>query len=78
MKGSLLMETTAAEMMKNYVNSQKFSSTSEVMVAMKDMYKAVLQQVMEGELEDELGYGKSERMSKNGENSVEKLQKWAL
>ena len=72
MKGSFLMETTAAEMMKNYVNSQKFSSTSEVMVAMKDMYRAVLQQVMESELEEELGYGKSERVSENSEINMSK------
>lgn len=33
------------------------------MIAVKDMFKDILQEVMEGELSDELGYEKSERMS---------------
>ena len=33
------------------------------MTAMKDMFKDILQEVMECELADELGYEKSERMS---------------
>ncbi len=33
------------------------------MTAMKDMFKDILQEVMECELSDELGYEKSERMS---------------
>jgi len=37
------MSATPAEMMKEYVNSQKFSSTTEVMAAMKEMFKDVLQ-----------------------------------
>jgi transposase-like protein len=66
------MATTPAEMMKEYVNSQKFSSTTEVMAAMKDMFKDVLQQVMESELDTQLGYGKSERISENGEKPLSK------
>jgi hypothetical protein len=45
------MATTPAEMMKEYVNSQNFSSTTEVMSAMKEMFKDALQQVIESELE---------------------------
>jgi hypothetical protein len=45
------MEKTPAELMKKFVNSQKFSSTTEVMTATKDMFKYVLQQVMESELD---------------------------
>ena len=66
------MSVTPAEMMKEYVNSQKFSSTTEVMVAMKEMFKDVLQQVMECELDNKLGYEKSERISDNDEIAVSK------
>ncbi len=45
------------------VDSQKFSSTTEIMDAMKEMFRDVLQQVMESELDTELGYAKSQRMS---------------
>jgi len=66
------MTATPAELMKEYVNSQKFSSTTEVMVAMKEMFKDVLQQVMECELDNKLGYEKSERISENDETAVSK------
>ena len=60
------MEKALAGMMKEFVRSQKFTSTDEVMTAMKDMFKDILQQVMECELADELGYEKSERVSNDG------------
>ena len=57
------MEKTPKEMMKAYVDSQKFNSTTEIMDAMKEMFRDVLQQVMESELDAELGYEKSQRTS---------------
>ena len=50
-------------MLKAYMNSQEFSSTTEIMKAMKEMFRDVLQQVMESELDMELGYEKSQRTS---------------
>ena len=52
------MENTPKEMLKAYVDSQKFNSTTEIMDAMKEMFRDVLQQVMESELDAELGYKK--------------------
>ena len=52
------MEKTPQEMLKAYVDSQNFSSTTEIMKAMKEMFRDVLQQVMESELDTELGYEK--------------------
>ena len=60
------MEKTPKEMLKSYVDSQKFNSTTEIMDAMKEMFRDVLQQVMESELDTELGYEKSQRMSDSG------------
>ena len=57
------MEKAPQEMLKAYVDSQKFSSTTEIMKAMKEMFRDVLQQVMESELDAELGYEKSQRTS---------------
>ena len=57
------MAKALAEMMREFVRSQNFTSTDEVMTAMKDMFKDILQKVMECELSDELGYEKSERTS---------------
>jgi len=66
------MEKTPAELLREYINSQKFTSTSEIMEAMKDMFRDVLQQVMECELEEKLGYEKSERIAVNDENGMSK------
>ena len=67
------MEKTPKDMLKAYVDSQKFNSTTEIMDAMKEMFRDVLQQVMESELDAELGYEKSQRTSEtavenNGRN----------
>lgn len=66
------MEKAPAELMKEYVNSQKFTSTTEIMEAMKAMFGDVLQQVMEAELDTKLGYEKSERTSNDDENGLSK------
>ena len=66
------MNATPAEMMKEFVNSQKFSNTTEVMQAMKEMFRDVLQQVMEGELDETLGFEKSDRLSDDDETTVSK------
>ena len=50
------------QQLKAYVDSQKFNSTTEIMDAMKEMFRDVLQQVMESELDTELGYEKSQRI----------------
>ncbi|MEY8318272.1 hypothetical protein AALB19_13290 [Oscillospiraceae bacterium 50-58] len=42
-------------MLKAYVNSQKFTSTLEIMSAMKEMFWDVVQTAMEIELDKELG-----------------------
>lgn len=49
------MAKAPAEIMREFVRSQNFTSTDEVMASMKDMFKDILQEVMECELSDELG-----------------------
>ena len=57
------MELTPKKLMKQYVDSQNFTSTTQIMQAMKELFRDAIQQVMESELDVELGYEKSERMS---------------
>jgi len=66
------MSTTPEQLLREYVNSQTFSSTTEVMNAMKSMFGDVLQQVMESELDEKLGYEKSNRMPNHVENEMSK------
>ena len=55
-------------MLRAFVNSQDFTSTTEIMNSMKELFSDVLQQVMEAELEEKLGYEKSERIVENVES----------
>ena len=59
------MEKTSKELLKEFVSSQHFTSTTDIMNSMKELFSDVLQTVMEAELEDKLGYEKSERVSSN-------------
>lgn len=53
------MEKTSKEMLKEFVNSQHFTSTTDIMNSMKELFSDVLQTVMEAELEEKLGYEKA-------------------
>jgi putative transposase len=66
------MNILPKELMKEYVTSQNFTSTADIMAAMKELFKDALQQVMECELDAELGYEKSERLSNECEENLSK------
>ena len=63
------MEKASKEMLREFVNSQNFTSTTDIMNSMKELFSDVLQQVMEAELEEKLGYEKSHRVSEDDEKS---------
>ena len=48
------MKAAPSELMKEYVQSQHFTSTAEIMAAMKEMFRDVVQTVMEVEMEDKI------------------------
>ena len=49
------------ELLKQYVQSQHFTSTADIMAAMKEMFRDVIQQVMEVEMDEELGRERCQR-----------------
>ena len=55
------MNTAPAELLKEYVKSQHFTSTAEIMTAMKEMFRDVVQTAMEVELDEELGRERCQR-----------------
>lgn len=57
------------ELLKDYVREQNFSTTEEVLAAMKEMFKDVVQEVLEAEMDDYLGYDKYEVSEKKVTNS---------
>ena len=55
------MNTAPQELLKEYVKSQHFTSTAEIMTAMKEMFRDVVQTAMEVELDEELGRERCQR-----------------
>ena len=63
------MQAAPQELLKEYVKRQQFTSTTEIMQAMKEMFRDVIQTAMEVELDAELGRERSER-SKQSEGTA--------
>ena len=55
------MHSAPKDLLKEYVRSQQFSSTADIMQAMKEMFRDVIEQVMEVEMDDELGRERCQR-----------------
>ena len=55
------MNAAPQEILKEYVKSQNFTSTAEIMEAMKEMFRDVIQTAMEVELDEELGWERRQR-----------------
>ena len=60
-KESKEMMRARQELLKEYVKSQDFTSTAEIMTAMKEMFRDVVQTAMEVELDEELGRERCQR-----------------
>ena len=56
-----MMQSVPQELLKQYVQSQHFTSTADIMDAMKEMFRDVIQQVMEVEMDEELGRERCQR-----------------
>ena len=59
------MSMIPKEVIKELIKEHKFNNTKEVMSTIKEMFRDVLQEIMEAEIETELGYEKHERQSTN-------------
>ena len=55
------MQSAPKDLLKEYVQSQQFASTADIIQAMKEMFRDVLEQVMEVEMDDELGRERCQR-----------------
>ena len=53
-KGAGIMQSAPQELLKQYVESQHFTGTDDIMEAMKEMFRDVIQQDMEVEMDEEL------------------------
>ena len=55
------MQPVPQDLLKQFVQSQHFTSTADIMDAMKEMFRDVIQQVMEVEMDEELGRERCQR-----------------
>jgi transposase-like protein len=69
------MSNISKEILRDYINEQKFTSPDEVLLAMKGMFRDVLQETLEAEMDSQLGYDKydiSEKQTPNSRNGYSK------
>src|SRR5690554_4554275 len=69
------MSNISKEVLRKYVQEQKFKNSTEVLNAMKEMFKDVLQEALEAEMDLQLGYDKyniSEKQVQNSRNGYSK------
>lgn len=69
------MSNISKEILRDYINEQKFTSPDEVLSAMKGMFRDVLQETLEAEMDSQLGYDKydiSEKQTPNSRNGYSK------
>lgn len=56
------------ELIKDMVREQKFTSTNQIMDTIKDMFSDILEEVLQCEIEEQLGYEKHQRRSNEPSN----------
>lgn len=69
------MSNISKEILRNYVNEQNFKSPNDVLAAMKELFKEVLQEALEAEMDTQLGYDKydvTEKQTSNSRNGYSK------
>lgn len=62
------MSNISKELLRNYVKEQNFTSPDDVLKAVKDMFKDILQEVLEAEMDSHLGYDKNDLSEKQTQN----------
>lgn len=50
------MSNLSKEVLRNYIKEQNFTSPDEILAAMKDMFKDILQEILEVEMDTYLGH----------------------
>jgi putative transposase len=63
------MSNISKEVLRNYIKEQNFTSPDDVLAAMKDMFKDILQETLEAEMDTQLGYDRYDISEKQTENS---------
>lgn len=63
------MGNVSKELLREYIKEQKFSNANEILDGLKLMFRDVLQESLEAEMDEALGYGKYDSVEKTNDNS---------
>lgn len=63
------MSNMSKELLREYIKEQNFNNTNDILAALKDMFREVLQESLEAEMDEALGYGKYDYTEKSTDNS---------
>lgn len=63
------MSNLSKDLLREYIKEQKFTSSDDILKALKQLFSDVLQESLEAELDESLGYGKYENCENKGNNS---------
>ena len=63
------MSTLTKEQVKQLVRGNNFQSVTDISAYLKDVFKDMIQELLEAEIETKLGYAKNDIESKVTENS---------
>ncbi len=69
------MSTLSKDLLREYIKEQNFSSTDDILRGLKEMFREVLQETLEAEMDSALGYSKydaSEKIIDNSRNGYSK------
>ena len=69
------MSNISKEILRNYIKEQNFTNSNDVLASMKEMFREVLQETLEAEMDTQLGYDRydiSEKQTKNSRNGCSK------
>jgi putative transposase len=63
------MGNVSKELLREYIKDQKFTNANDILAALKEMFRDVLQESLEAEMDEALGYGKYDSIEKINDNS---------
>ncbi|SDP14765.1 Transposase, Mutator family [Clostridium gasigenes] len=69
------MPNMSKELLREYIKERNFTNPNDLLMALKDMFRDVLQESLEAEMDETLGDGKynsTERINDNSRNGYSK------
>jgi transposase-like protein len=69
------MENLSKELLRNYIKEQNFTDSNDILKSLKELFRDILQESLEAEMDETLGYLKhdySEKVTQNSRNGYSK------